>query len=667
MLRIYIYIIDCFFYQSEGTSQEVDVVPPSPSASAIASRRTSISRHSNYSIEVDSAAQRDADKSSPPKGRRKQLLLLTRTTGTQTDPVFILPSSPHPPSMLDEHTPSGTHSETSSLQEGRMSQFSILLDKINNLLHRIAQADVRTLTNRLKRQHLAGADVGHLSRTTISGILNEVSSLRTHFRTILDDERSTTLVSRKEFRALLKVYSELFQEIGSLRATVNEVVLNPQIAIKLRDEAMDSEDKGRAAPKAVGALGGWIAPLSKLWATSSSDTPDTTGGPPSLSPGLMRTGSTRNRLQPPRIAPKLAPAISASTTTVNVEFTNAGIRRAISTTPAPPAAVQVPTERLAPSPLSQNRPQLRGIFVGSSGTATKQTPANKQKDPWAMAPAGGVGSASRLDQAKLRSARPTAGGVNRLASGDKVDSSRRMSRVVDAMVDQHAVDDDDDEGGDFPSNLLQRTLRPRGLSDSSIHSTFIAHGPPLNRMVTPAGLALSSPTMESSVRGITSVGIGGITPWLDRDSVLQSISRKMQSFRFATGSDQLRTKELPDENVPQVNVGAITGSSTPSGTPTASATQLPITGSSPPRPILAQPSRSNTRRVENSLSPIARTPLHDEARRGSPKVAGGLPGITSWANPRLQHVLEGHDEEAMGSYRGSDSTIGRTYARPRGL
>lgn len=575
--------------------------------------------------------------------------------------MFILPSSPNLPSMLDEHTPSGTHSETSSLQEGRVSQFSILMEKVNSLLHRIAQADVRTLTNRLKRQHLAGADVGHLSRTTISGILNEVTGLRSHFRVILEDERSTTLISRKEFRALLKLYSELFQEIGSLRATVNEVVLNPQVATKLRDEAMDSEDgKGRAALKSVGTLGGWIAPLSKLWAAPSSDTPDIKGPTPSLSPGLMRASGSRGRLQPPRIAPKLAPAISASTTTVNVEFTNSGIRRAISTTPTPGISIPVATERHSPSPLSQTRPQLRGIFAGSSGGPVKQMSVDRQRDPPMMPPPRTGTGSSRLDQIRSQRVGPTAG-------GDNAGHSRRMSRIVDAMVDQHAVDDEDDEEDGFPSNLLQRTLRPRGLSDSSIHSNFIAHGPPLNRMVTPAGLALSSPSMESGVRDSTASAAGSVAPWLNRDSVLQSISRKVQSFRYATASDQLRTKELPDEAMPSGQADVATGASTPiGGTPTTSAAQLPnALSSSPPRRI---PSRSGTRRVESSLSPAARSPINDEIRRGSPKVTGILPSITSWANPRLHHVLEGHDEEGMGSYRGNgDSTIGRTYTRQRGL
>ena len=656
---------NCFVQNENSPSQEIDRIPPSPSASAVGSRRTSVSRHSQapsaYSIEVEATAQRDGDVSSPPKGRRRQLLLLTRSTGTQTDPIVILPMSPHPQSLLEEHSPSAPHSEASSFQEGRISQFSILLDKVNSLLHKIVQADVRTLTNRLKRQHLAGADVGHLSRTTISGILNEVSGLRSHFRAILEDERSTTLISRKEFRALLKTYSELFQEIGSLRATVNEVVLNPQVATKLREEAMDLEDgKGRTAPGPTGALGSWIAPLSKLWATPK-ETPDIKGNSTGVNSGLMRASSTRNRLQPPRIAPKLAPAVSASTTTVNVEFTNSGIRRAISTTPTPPLVPPI-RERGPPSPLSQTRPQLRGIFAGSSGAPVKQSLTDRHRNPVTTKAAEDI---PQLEQGTLRGTRSSAGGPQRLHRETNEEPSRRLSRVVDAMVDQHAVDDEEGEDGDFPSNLLQRTLRPRGLSDSSIHSTFIAHGPPLNRILTPSGLALSSPALEDGGRGISSSNAGRTTTWLDRDSVLQSIGRKMQSFRFATASEQIRTRELPEENAHSPSVEAATSSSTPGGTPTAITTTLPPSSSPPSKAILVPPLRLTSRRVEGSLSPTRRTPRAEETQTGSPNSASAMPSLTAWANPRLQRVLENRD----GGYNklSTDSTIGRTYGRSRGL
>ncbi|KAG8833279.1 hypothetical protein FRC17_010993 [Serendipita sp. 399] len=578
---------------------------PAPS-----SRRTSISRHSytpsTYSIEVDSGNQNDGDPASPPKGRKK-LLLLTRSRGVQTDPITILPASPRPPSLLDEHTPSGTHSETSSMQEGKTSQFSFLLDKINALFHRIIQADIRTLTNRLKRQHLAGADVGHLSRTTISTILNEVSSLRNHFRGILEDERAAVVVSRKEFRVLLKTYSDLFQEIGSLRASVNEVVLNPSVGTKLREEALSPEDaQTKAVAKPAGGLGGWIAPISKLWAAPSTDPVEKPGNTGTAAAALARTGSSRNRLQPPKIAPKLAPAVSASTTTVNVEFTNAGIRRAISTTPGQSTS-SITSQPISNSPLGPPRPQLKGIFAGTSGPSSVRPMASER-----AAQTFTSGGTLRGNPARRQGTIPISGE----SSNTVEDNFRRMSRVVDAMVDQNAVDDEEED--EFSSDLLQRTLRPRGLSDSSIHSSLIPHGPPVNRLLTPAGLALSPAVEQANAReraGTLNAG-GGITSWLDRDAVLQSLSRKMQGFRFGTGSDLISPKPLPpaDDGGLMVNTQV-----TPTGgTPTTSRSQLPA---SPPKPIperLTSPnhigrgdrSRSPPSRSQYSGSSSPRTPHH---------------------------------------------------------
>ena len=44
----------------------------------------------------------------------------------------------------------------------------------------------------------------------------------------------------------------------------------------------------------------------------------------------------------------------------------------------------------------------------------------------------------------------------------------------------------------YQPTLLERQLRPRGYSDSSIHTTFVAHANPHHRLVSPATLALSS-------------------------------------------------------------------------------------------------------------------------------------------------------------------------------
>lgn len=56
--------------------------------------------------------------------------------------------------------------------------------------------------------------------------------------------------------------------------------------------------------------------------------------------------------------------------------------------------------------------------------------------------------------------------------------ARRLSRVVDAVIDVTNPMNDPDamDGDDMLGPLLHRPLRRRGLSDSSIHSTYTSHG-----------------------------------------------------------------------------------------------------------------------------------------------------------------------------------------------
>ncbi|CCA72547.1 hypothetical protein PIIN_06484 [Serendipita indica DSM 11827] len=659
---------------SSANESDASRMSHSPVPSTAGSRRTSISRHSHtpstYSVDMDASNQPDDAVLSPPKGRKK-LMLLTRSRGVQTDPITILPISPRPASLLDEPTPSGSHSETSSFHEGRVSQMSILLDKVSALLNRMTQADVPTLTNRLKRQHILGADVGHISRSTISSILNEVSGLRNHFRSILDDERSATVISRKEFRGLLKSYSDLFQELGSLRATVNEVVLNPGIANKLREEALEPEEsKGKVETAKGGALGGWIAPLSKFWAGAPSNAADPKATTQANPTALIRAGSSRNRLQPPKIAPKIAAAVSASTTTVNVEFTNAGIRRAISTTPDPVSSPSppVPKPSTATSPLAQPRPQLRGIFAGSSGGTSTRLVAERQTSVGI-----GTASSSRLEQAKLRAPRR----ATQDPEFPKGEPARRYSRAVDAVVDQHAVDEDE-EDDEYPGDLLQRTLRPRGLSDSSVHSSMIPHGPPVSRLLTPAGLALSSPTVDApatgAIAGVASA-LGGVVGWLEKDPVLQSFSRRVQGLRFPTGSNQMKTQDLPDSDQPpntskQPENDGI--SSSQGATPTTLSKTLPISPSlSPPKPIPEHlSSRTGLLRRNDSRSPPRKSSPRgsprlgvDTIRAGSFRSGGILPGMRARAGPVSQIVIEREDttsprETRRSAVSGLDSPVG---------
>ncbi|KAG8889104.1 hypothetical protein FRC00_014575, partial [Tulasnella sp. 408] len=61
-----------------------------------------------------------------------------------------------------------------------------LIERVTALHTKISQADVRTLHNRLKRQHIVGGDVGHLSKSTLKSIMVEVNNLRSQFKLALD-------------------------------------------------------------------------------------------------------------------------------------------------------------------------------------------------------------------------------------------------------------------------------------------------------------------------------------------------------------------------------------------------------------------------------------------------------------------------------------------------
>lgn len=167
--------------------------------------------------------------------------------------------------------------------------------------------------------------------------------------------------------------------------------------------------------------------------------------------------------RPSLSGPKPEPTAALAPTTVNVAFTGSGkLRRAVSVAPKAEATTSVTIANRPPLP----RQGLRGLFVGGGLGPTPA--AAKVRDPWVMLP--------------------------------------------------------NEDRPPPPGQLLQRTLRPRGLSDSSIHTTFDAHaGNPVNRVLTPAGLALSSQGEGGSATGQMASQ--------SREAVLASLSERVKSFR----------------------------------------------------------------------------------------------------------------------------------------
>ncbi|KZT29451.1 hypothetical protein NEOLEDRAFT_1056746 [Neolentinus lepideus HHB14362 ss-1] len=441
--------------------------------------------------------EKDVEEDTSPEHAQSQkpFLLLSRSKAVQTEPTWSGLLAPSP--AYSTISPGDGHSESSSLTDSHQgSALGSIIERVNTLLNRLTQADAFTLTNRLKRQHLHGADVGHLSRSTVDAIVHEVAGLRAQYRALLEDEKVVVTCTRKELRALFKVLRETFVEMGQMRVTLNDVILDPSIAPKVRDMAMNpaAPKDGSAAPSSGPAS--WIAPISKLFGGVGAA--ESKPSPP------LRPTSARGR-PTAKLVPKLGPALSASATTVNVEFSGGAVGRAVSSSHAPVVAPGSGSESGA-GDVSRS---LMGIFAGA--------PRPAEGDPWIVVPKEAPSAIQRTrSHSRVKSPLGTTTIGRRGPRPLQLADEARLSRNVDAVIDVHSpqagsADHDDDEGG-FQRTLLERTLKPRGFSDSSIHTTFMNHSE--DGDVPPAGPA------------------GRQEGWPDRQSVLQALSRKMQSFRL---------------------------------------------------------------------------------------------------------------------------------------
>ncbi|KAG6854443.1 hypothetical protein C0991_006522 [Blastosporella zonata] len=449
---------------------------------------------SNISIEVEeSCDENDVDPSSPEKRKtHKTLLLLTRSRAVQTE-NWPHPFPPSPlPSYLSTVSPHDPRSESSSFSDTLSSHLAILLDRFSGLHTRMSQADALTLTNRLKRQHLKGADIGHLSRSTVNNVITETTTLRAQYRFLLEDDSVAIPCTRREFRALFKLFKDIFTDMGEMRVLLNDVIIDPSCASRVSEHALNpssiAEEDGK--DKSQGSAGsstgsGWI---SKLFAPGRADNLGERSG-------VNRFGSGRVPSRP-RFIPKLGPALSASATTVNVEFSGIAAGRSTTSTVASQA---MRGDGEAPT---RSASAVMDIFAGAPQQVV---------DPWVVVPKG----IRRVPSFAQKPASELNGGTLRRLTRS---NGNAISRDVDAVIDVpgpllnqvHA----DDEAADDLAPLLQRTLRRRGLSDSSIHSTFASQAEDAQ---SPA------PIM-------------GVSAWPATSSVFETLSRTVQSIRgTATG------------------------------------------------------------------------------------------------------------------------------------
>ncbi|KIK64794.1 hypothetical protein GYMLUDRAFT_56777 [Collybiopsis luxurians FD-317 M1] len=524
---------------------------------------------SPYQIEFDSES--NTGDSTPEKARsHRPLFLLTRSRAVQTDPQpsgllspSPAPTSPSPSNLIPVPSPHDPRSESSSFSESTASNMAILVERVSALLTRMTQADALTLTNRLKRQHLRGADVGHLSRSTVSNIINDIAGLRIQFRHLLEDENLVMMCNRKDLRALFKFFREVFGEMAGMRVTLNDVILDPSIAPKISELALDpskAENKDGSAGSS-----GWMAPISKLFGGSSTSTRSDaavgssgSGGlDRAVSPaaaalgGLVRSTSHKgnSNARAARFVPKLQPALSASATTVNVEF-SAGVGRSVtssseSSTPTPgPSRQHTGLGGAAPSTaMGAGSSSVMGIFAG----APQPNP-----DPWVVIPKG----PRRVQSAMLNESpfrRPGFGGPmmnvnpNRLSRNVDAVIDEQNTRLVDGDVGESVGNGDGEEQDTVTPLAMQRTLRRRGLSDSSIHSTYLGQAQGGDESMTSDGTTstLGSASASASTTTTDSVSAWPIPP--SRVSVLQALGRRVQFFKGGMAFSDVLSPSSYDE------------------------------------------------------------------------------------------------------------------------
>jgi hypothetical protein len=134
--------------------------------------------------------------------------------------------------------------------------------------------------------------------------------------------------------------------------------------------------------------------------------------------------------------------------------------------------------------------------------------------------------------------------------------------AVDAVIDSSAdqLQGADPSCADEPIQpaLLERQLRPRGLSDSSIRSTYQSHANPSQNMVTTASIS-TGPTPRQVAYGTTAS-----RPKTSGGGLFESLSNRLYSFRATTNDvspvnppkdeETASTQSTPSLDVPEVKI-----------------------------------------------------------------------------------------------------------------
>ena len=408
-------------------------------------------------------------------------------------------------------------SETSSIQDPRSTAgiLALLIDYLTKALGKIKSTDIATLNRRLKKQHLPG-DVQHLSRSTLQALQLEFLDLRQAFRGVHDLPN----VTRREFSSLLKLMKDVFIELTELQSLVNDVTVDYHLAKKLHRAAYATEGEDKD-PKASGL--GWIAaPITKLFVTAPEDVIESSK--PSLD--NRRLGPAPRPGMASMKAPKLQASTGSTTTYVSVEFGGSGIVRR--STPAP-AQTSNATTTSSPAqdagvkdnlPASPDPTSGLNVTIGPQDGRQLFTPPHGQAEGPGTVRGGGTlrPSRSRANRNELLGifagatrpisptpwvvlpTEPASGTKTVRASSSKqfkeksprhseIAQSRKLPAAVDAVIDS-TVDQMDTHQPPVEAPLLEKTLRRRGLSDSSIRSTFVSQSADIRDELAEASLPM---------------------------------------------------------------------------------------------------------------------------------------------------------------------------------
>jgi hypothetical protein len=267
---------------------------------------------------------------------------------------------------------------------------------------------------------------------------------------------------------------------------------------------------------------------------------------------------------------------------------------------------------------------LMGIFAGA------QRPVADASEPWVVLPSiprtKPAGSVSIDNHSIAESHHPMSTATIGRSAHRR--NTNRLSRNVDAVID--IVDKQPQEGEELGEErddvppLLQRTLRRRGLSDSSIHSTFSSHG------TDQQGAEMSLP--PSPPRHVPS----RMPAWRQPNSVFQTFSQwGMFNFRQPT-HDAVASQTTPAVNKDVAEPGSPSSRSSIRGARRDHAASSSVDERSK---SLSTSDRRTSSEHSSSSQAATTTDKGTQSRpiRGShPSLDGGvLPRLASWVTSSI--------------------------------